>query len=110
MHSGSKAHTPVVGERHNKSRASTSTKKGAANDMWQENIHFAVEHEDPQDALRISANKKLVNDHDKYVEYIRHVESKSSFQSTLSLSRAFNCHITEFLCFRFETSQVGKPD
>ena len=81
----SKAHTPVVGERHSKSRASTSTKKGQSNDLWQENIHFSNDHEDPQDAVRLAANTKLVNDHDKYIEYIRHVESKHP--STLSTSK-----------------------
>ena len=68
--------TPQTQERHNKSRVSNSTKKGLQNDMWQENMHFAKEHEDPDDALKLVNNMKLVNEHDKFVEYIRHVESK----------------------------------
>ena len=39
-------------------------------------MHFAKEHEDPDDALKLVNNMKLVNEHDKFVEYIRHVESK----------------------------------
>lgn len=39
-------------------------------------MHFAKEHEDPDDALKLLNNMKLVNEHDKFVEYIRHVESK----------------------------------
>jgi len=58
----------------NKSRA--GDKKGQPTDLWQENIHFAKEHDDPEDAVRLVNNLKLVNDHDKFVEYIRHVESK----------------------------------
>ena len=32
--------------------------------MWQENIHFASAHDDPDDAIRLANNLKLVNDHD----------------------------------------------
>lgn len=34
-------------------------------------------HEDPETANRIMANQKLVGEHDQFVEYIHHVESKS---------------------------------
>ena len=44
--------------------------------MWEENLHFAKEFDDPEDPVRIAENMKLVKDQDKYVEYIRHVESK----------------------------------
>ena len=78
MLSVSKSQTPQGGDRHSKSRQSNSTKKGQQNDLWQENIHFAPHHDIPQeDAERLAANAKLLNDHDKFVEYIRHVESKS---------------------------------
>lgn len=78
MLSVSKEGTPKgsVEHRHNKSRTSNTTKKGATNDLWQDNIHFARVHEDPEDSVRLAANLKHVNDHDKFVEYIRHVESK----------------------------------
>ena len=65
--------------RHNKSRASNSTKKGLGVDMWQENMHFTNVYDDPEDPVRLAANMKHVNDHDKFVEYIRHVESKLLF-------------------------------
>ena len=68
-------------QRHSKSRTSNLTKKGATNDLWQDNIHFARVHEDPDEAMRLAANSKLVNDHDKFVEYIRHVESKCNRSS-----------------------------
>ena len=40
----------VAKHAHNKSRASTGTKKDKVHDTWQENIHFTHFHEDPEDA------------------------------------------------------------
>ena len=62
-------------ERHNRSRHS-STKKGDLEDLWEENIHFAKAHDEPGTAERLQSNMRLVGNHDKFVEYIRHVESK----------------------------------
>jgi len=76
-----------VKQGHNKSRASTGTKKDKVHDTWQENIHFTHFHEDPEDAQRLITNQKLVNDHDKFVEYIRHVESKYKYHCHLQVTQ-----------------------
>ena len=80
---------------------STTSKKGQSMDYWQENIHFAEFHADADTAQKLANSQKLVSEHDEFVEYIRHVESKSSRQSTHSFLR--------YAC-RLETAQTEKSD
>ena len=56
-----------------KSGALNSSAKAA--DIWAENIHLASEHEDPEDAIILQRHNKMLGEHDKYIEYIRHVEN-----------------------------------
>ena len=50
--------------------------KEPTEDPWAHNVHMTKEHEDPNMGQRLAENQKLVASHDKFVEYIRHVESK----------------------------------
>ena len=43
--------------------------------MWADNIHLTQEHLDPEDALTLQRHQKLLGDHDKFIEYIRHIEN-----------------------------------
>ena len=63
-------------KKYNSMSSASSVKKGGALDFWSENIHFAHFHEEPDTAPRLAANQRLVSETDKFVEYIRHVESK----------------------------------
>lgn len=56
-----------------------SEQKLEARDAWTENIHFADHQKDPETALRLATNIKLVGEYDQFVEYIHHVESKLQF-------------------------------
>lgn len=63
-------------------------------------MHFAKEFDDPDDPVRIAENMKLVKDQDKYVEYIRHVESK--YDSLLPYLTAISAGlINASSCFYF---------
>ena len=44
-------------------------------DMWADNIHLTQDHMDPEDALTLSKHQKSLGEHDKFIEYIRHVEN-----------------------------------
>ena len=44
-------------------------------DMWADNIHLTQDHMDPEDALTLAKHQKMLGDHDKFIEYIRHVEN-----------------------------------
>ena len=58
-----------------RSRADSKAKE-ELRDPWQENIHFTQVHEEPDTAIKLHNNQKLVGEHDQFVEYIHHVESK----------------------------------
>ena len=57
-----------------KSKAGITTLDKNA-DVWAENIHLTHDHLDPEDAITLQRHNKLLCDHDKYVEYITHVEN-----------------------------------
>ena len=91
-----------MSSRTKNSHRGSARDKQKAGDLWDENIHFTQEHEDPEDAQRLFENAKHVNDHDKFIEYIRHVESKSEndiSHETLS---------DQLLSPRFKTPQARK--
>ena len=60
------------------SKTPKSKKKDSeiSQDPWQENMHIALQNQDSHEAMKLSANGKLVSAHDNFVEYIRHIESK----------------------------------
>lgn len=45
-------------------------------DPWQENIHMAAMTSETSDTMKLAMHNRLVGPHDKFVEYIRHIESK----------------------------------
>ena len=45
-------------------------------DPWLDNIHFTQVHDEPETAIRLYENQRLVGEHDQFIEYIHHVESR----------------------------------
>ena len=45
-------------------------------DPWQENMHMSNATSETTDGLKLAMHGRLVGPHDKFVEYIRHIESK----------------------------------
>ena len=45
------------------------------NDIWADNIHLRAKHEDPSIKERLIHHQQLLNESDKYVDYIKHVEN-----------------------------------
>ena len=39
-------------------------------------MHFATHFDHPDDAAKLAANAKQIAHNDKFVEYIRHIDSK----------------------------------
>ena len=44
-------------------------------DAWADNIHLTTDHLDPDEPAILARNNKMLGEHDKYVEYINHVEN-----------------------------------
>ena len=49
---------------------------GGKKDPWQENIHTARFHEDPDIPGRLNEHNRLLDEADKFVEYVRHVDNQ----------------------------------
>ena len=58
-----------------RSRADSKTKEDMR-DPWLDNIHFTQVHDEPETAIRLYENQRLVGEHDQFIEYIHHVESR----------------------------------
>ena len=65
-------------QRNQKSRPGNTSKKDD-HELWEDNLHFQRVHEDPEISVRLENNMKHVHGHDKFIEYIRHVESKQFY-------------------------------
>lgn len=50
------------------------------NDVWMDNVHIRALASDNAEARKLANHRKLINSHDKFVEYIRHIESKLRIQ------------------------------
>ena len=53
-----------------------TTQSSKKNDIWADNIHLRQKHEDPSIKDRLTHHQQLLNDSDKYVDYIKHVENQ----------------------------------
>lgn len=46
------------------------------NDIWSENIHLRKTHEDPSITNKLLFNNKILNESDKFIDYIHHTEKQ----------------------------------
>ena len=67
---------------------------------WKDNIHLTEHHDDPLDKHRLIEHSKLLNEHDKFIDFINHVESKFHF----SQSRVCSLQLV-FLCLHIDSKQ-----
>ena len=58
-----------------KVRSSGAGLKSKTADMWADNIHLTNDHLDPEEPLILERHNKMLGNHDKFVEYIRHIEN-----------------------------------
>ena len=76
-------------------------------DPWAHNVHMTREHEDPTMGPRLAENQKLVAGHDKFVEYIRHVESKFTPPLFISFKRRCKNEIRVFLSLTISVRKIS---
>ena len=68
-----------------RSRADSKTKEDVR-DPWLDNIHFTQVHDEPETAMKLYENQRLVGEHDQFIEYIHHVESRYPLSLILILA------------------------
>ena len=59
----------------NQSKVRNSGLKTKTADLWADNIHLTNDHLDPDEPLILERHNKMLSNHDKFVEYIRHIEN-----------------------------------
>ena len=105
-----------------RSRADSKTKEDVR-DPWLDNIHFTQVHDEPETAMKLYENQRLVGEHDQFIEYIHHVESRYPLSLILILALLapsqpppffvisdFILTDLSFCLHRFEATEAAEPD
>ena len=58
-----------------KARQSNNGLNSKQADLWADNIHLTNDHLDPEEPLILARHNKMLSHHDKFVEYIHHIEN-----------------------------------
>ena len=58
-----------------KARQSNNGLNSKQADLWDDNIHLTNDHLDPEEPLILARHNKMLSHHDKFVEYIHHIEN-----------------------------------
>ena len=89
-----------------RSRADSKAKE-EMRDPWLDNIHFTQVHDEPETAMKLYENQRLVGEHDQFIEYIHHVESRYPLSLILILPSQFRLSVKNYYVILIKASPIS---